>query len=88
MFYHYLINNYKRISYAVGSHEGGIDPNHRPEDEPQPADSLDITASGLYWQRTERRFEPAGRWRNGPCMPSLPVVPTITVTRTAHLTPY
>ena len=37
----------------------GHDLNHRPEDEPQPVDSVDITASGLYWQRTERRFEPA-----------------------------
>jgi len=37
----------------------GHDLNHHPENEPQPVDSADITASGLYWRRTERRFEPA-----------------------------
>jgi len=37
----------------------GHDLNNRPEDEPQPVDSADITASGLYWLRTEWRFEPA-----------------------------
>jgi len=40
----------------------GHDLNHRPEDEPQPVDSADITASGLYWQRTERCFEKKPGW--------------------------
>jgi len=36
----------------------GHDLNHRPEDETRRVFSADITASILYWQRTERRFEP------------------------------
>jgi len=45
-------------SWPVSSHEG-TRPESPPEGEPQPVDSADITASGLYRQRPGRRFEPA-----------------------------